>query len=39
MATGVQILILGLLGDQLSQHRLSQMGDAARIAEANEDNF
>ena len=39
MATGVQILVLGLLGDQLSQHRLSQMGDAARVAEANEDNL
>jgi glycosyltransferase involved in cell wall biosynthesis len=38
MVTGVQMLVLGLLGDQLSQHRLSQMGDAARISEANEDN-
>lgn len=30
MVTGVQILILGLLGDQLSQLRLSQMGDVFR---------
>ncbi len=39
MATGVQILILGLLADQFSQQRLSQMGDAAQLSDANDDNF
>jgi glycosyltransferase involved in cell wall biosynthesis len=36
MVTGVQILILGLLGDQLSQLRLSQIGDVSPLAKTDD---
>lgn len=39
MVTGLQILILGLLSDQISQHRLSQMGSAAQLSEASDDSL